>query len=80
MDCVHIGDLCSGDHRRHVQIALRKPWRADADRLVGKTHVQRMAVRLAVDGDRANPQLPARIQHAQSNLAAIGNQNFTKHE
>src|ERR1017187_10685777 len=49
MDRVHTRNLRRRDHRRHVQVALRRPRRPDADRLVGKAHVQAVAVRLAVD-------------------------------
>ena len=79
MDRVHVGNLGRGDDRRHVEIAVRQPRRADADGLVGKAHVQRVAVGLAVDGDRANAELPAGVQNAQRDFAAIGNQYFTKH-
>ena len=41
--------------------------------------MQRVAVGLAVDGDRANAEFPAGVQYAQRDFAAIGNQNFTKH-
>jgi hypothetical protein len=41
--------------------------------------VQTVPVRLRVHGDRTNPHLLARINHAQRNLTSIGNQNLTKH-
>ncbi len=79
MDGVHVGDLGRGDDRGHVEIAVGQARRADADGLVGKADVQRVAVGLAVDGDRANAEFPAGVQDAQRDFAAIGNQYLTKH-
>jgi hypothetical protein len=41
--------------------------------------MQRIAVGLAVDGDRADAEFPASVENAQRDFAAIGNQDFTKH-
>ena len=79
MNRVHISNLCRRNHRRHIQIAVAQPRRPNANRLVGKADVQRIAIRLAVDSDRANPEFLARVQNAQRDLAPIGNQNLTKH-
>ncbi len=80
MDRLHIGNLRRRNHRRHIQIAVRRARRPNADRLIGKAHMQRVAIGLAVHGNRANAQLPARVQHAQRDFASIGNQYLTKHE
>ena len=79
MDRVHIRDLRRRDHRWHVQVALRRARRPDADRLVGKAHVQAVAVRLAVYRDGADAHLPARRDYPQRNLTTICNQYLTKH-
>ena len=79
MNRFHIGDLGGRDHGRHIQVAVGQPRRTDADGFVGEAHVQRVAVRLAVDGDGANAQLATGIENAQRDFAAIGNQNFTEH-
>ncbi len=79
MNRIHIGDLRRRNHRGHVQIAIGCARRTDADGLVGKADVQRVAVRLAVHGNRANAQLPARIQDAHRDFATIGYQYLTKH-
>src|ERR1019366_131697 len=79
MDGVHIRNLRRRDHRRYVQVALRRPRRPDADRLVGKAHVQAVAVRLTVHRDSADPHLPARRDYPQRNLTTICNQYLTKH-
>ncbi len=80
MHRLDIGDLRRADDRRNIQIAQRQLRRPNADGLIGKAHVQRVAVRLAVNGDRADAQLLARANHAQCNLSAIGNQDFLEHE
>jgi hypothetical protein len=41
--------------------------------------VQRVPVRLAIDGNRANTQFIAGIYNPKRDFPAIGNQNLTKH-
>ena len=79
MDGVHVGDFGRADHRRNIEIALRQLRRADADGFIGKTHVQRVAVGFAVDGDRADAQFFAGTDHPQGNFSAIGDQDFLEH-
>src|SRR6187402_165858 len=79
MDRVHIGDLRGGDHRGDVQIAVRTARRSNADRLVGKLHMQTVPVGLGVNRHRPNPQLLAGGDHPQRNLTPVRNQNLTKH-
>ena len=40
MDRVHIRDLRSGDHGRHIEVAIRRARRPNADGFIGKAHVQ----------------------------------------
>ena len=79
MNRVDVGDFGRGDDGGHIEIAVGRARRADADGLVGKADVERVAVGLAVDGDRANAEFPAGVENAQRNFAAIGNQDLTKH-
>ena len=79
MDRIHVGDFRRADHGGNVQIALRQLRRADADGLVGKAHVQGVAVGLAVDRDRADAQFLAGADDPQRNLTAIGDQDFLEH-
>ena len=53
--------------------------RADADIVVGKAHVQRLAVGLGVHRHRLDVELAARADDAQRDLAAVGDQNFLEH-
>jgi len=80
MDRIYVRDFSRADHSRNVQVAQRKLRRPNADRLVGEAHGQRVAVRLAINGDGADAQLLARADHAQGDLSAIGNQDFLEHE
>ena len=61
---------------RNVEVALARGGRADADGLVGESHVQRFAVGLGVDGDGLDAELAAGADDAQGDLAAIGDQDF----
>ena len=80
MNRLHIGDLSRADHPGNIQVAVRQLRRTDADGLVGKTNGQRIAVGLAVDGDRADTQFLARANHAQRNFPAIRNKDLLEHE
>ena len=79
MNGIDIGDLRGRDDGRDIQIALRRSRRPDADRLVGKTDVERVAVRLAVDGNRADPEFFAGADDAKRDFAAVGDEQFSKH-
>ena len=79
MDGVHVGDFRRADHRRDIEITLRQLRRADANGFVGEADVQRIAVGLAVNRDRADAQLLAGADHPQGNLSAIGDQDFLEH-
>ena len=79
MNRVHVGDFSSGDDRRHVEIAVGGARRANADSLVGKAHMQRVAIGLAINSDRANAEFTARVDDAQRDFTAIGYQYLMKH-
>ena len=79
MNRVDVGDFGGGDDGGNVEIAVGGARRADADGLVGKADVERVAVGLAVDGDGADAEFPAGVQNAQRDFAAIGNQDLTEH-
>jgi hypothetical protein len=79
MHRLDVGDFGRTDDCGDIQIALRQLRRPNADRLIGKADVQRIAVGLAVDRNRADAQLLARTDHAQCNFSAIGNQYLFEH-
>src|SRR5208282_2870983 len=80
MDGIDVGDLGRADHGGNVEIAQRQLRRANANRFIGKTHVERIAIRLAVDRHRADAEFLACANDAQGNLAAIRYQNFLEHD
>ena len=73
MDRVDVGDFGSADDGGNVEVAFVQARRADADGFVGKAHVQRVAVGLAVDGDRLDAEFLAGADDAQGNFPAIRN-------
>ena len=79
MNGIDVCNLGCRDDCGDVQIAVRKPRRANANGLVGKLDMKRVAVGLAVNGDRANAEFPAGIDDAECDFTAIGYQNLTKH-
>ena len=62
-----------------IEIALARRGGTDADRLVGKAHVQRVAVGLGVDGDGAQAQPARGADDAAGDFAAVGNQDALEH-
>ena len=73
MNRVHVGDLRRADHRGNVQIAFLQTGRPNADGFVGKANMQRVAVGLAIDGDRLDAEFLAGANDPQGNLPAVRN-------
>src|SRR5215217_1018213 len=67
------------DQPLDVQITLRCRSRAHVIRLVRETGVQRLPVRVGVDGDARNAHLPKSPDDADGDLAAVGDQNLLEH-
>jgi hypothetical protein len=57
------------------QVGLRRRRRADPQRGVGLADVRRLAIGVGVDGDRPVPERARRAQHADRDLAAVGDQD-----
>ena len=79
MDAPCTARACGGDDRRDVEIALARRRRSDRDGLVGEPHVQRVAIGLRVDGDRAHAETPRRAYHAAGDFTSIGDQHAVEH-
>ena len=79
VDGVGARDLRGADHRRHIEVAVGAAGRPDADVLVGELDVQLVLVGLGVDSHRLDAELPARIDDAEGDLAAVGDQYFFEH-
>src|SRR5207245_5032792 len=78
MNRIDIEYLGGADYGGNIQVALGGRSRPDADRLVGKAHVQRVAINVAMDRDCADAHLFTRPDDAAGNLAAIGELNLSK--
>src|SRR5690606_18658286 len=62
-----------------IEVTFRRRRGTDANGLVRKTHMRRETVRLGIDGDGGNAHPLQRLDDADGNLPAIGNQNFLEH-
>ncbi|MPL82810.1 hypothetical protein SDC9_28759 [bioreactor metagenome] len=60
-------------------IGLVRRRRADMHRLVSHLHVQRVRIGVGIDGDRLDPHLARRLDHAAGDLAAVCDQDFLEH-
>ena len=78
MDRARPGAQRGLDERLDLQVALRRGRRPDQVRLVGVRDVQRAAVRLRIDGDRAEPELAQRARDADRDLASIRDENLVE--
>ena len=74
MNGIDVGDLRGGDDGRYIQIALCRSRRPDANRFVGKTDVERVAVGLAVDRNRTDPEFFAGADDAKRDFATVGDE------
>jgi hypothetical protein len=75
-----IGHFRGADNGRNVQVTFGGTGWADAHGLVGEADVHQVTVCTGVHSDSLDAQLLARPQDTKCNFAAIGNQNFIKHE
>src|SRR6185436_18287702 len=67
------------DHAGDVKVAARALRRPDADRFVGKAHVQAIAVRFRVDRHGADAKFSRGADDTQRNLAAIRDEDLAEH-
>src|SRR3989338_563981 len=76
MDAVHVGDLGRADDGRDVQIALLGSRSAHADRFVRQPHVEAVAVRFRIDGDRPDVHFFAGPYDPDGDLPPVGDEDF----
>ena len=76
VDRVGVRDLGRRDDVGDVEIGFGRARRADADRLVGQTHVHRVGVGGRMDRDRLDAHFVRGAVDAQRDLAAIGDQDL----
>src|SRR5258707_12741926 len=78
VDRVNVEYFGRADDRGNVEVALGRRRGPDAGRLVGKAHVQRISVNVAVHGDGADTHLFAGPDNSAGDLAAVGDQDLAK--
>ena len=78
MDCLRASQLARAQDRVTVEVAERGRGRADTNGLVRGLDVERVGVRVRVDGNRLDSELFAGAHDANGNLAAVGNQDLVK--
>ena len=66
-------------HNTGIRYRIIEKGEADADRLIGQLHVLGFGVGDGVNRHGADAQLAAGAQHAQCNLAAVGNEDLVEH-
>ena len=79
VDGVAVGRLGDGENRVDVEVALCGGRRANAIGVLGKLHVQRLAVRLGVHHHGLDVELTARAEDADGDLPAVCDQNTLEH-
>ena len=70
----------TGEHSIVVEVALGKTRDADAIRLVGKLHVQRVRIGRGINGDGLDAHIAARADNTDRDFAAVGDEHFVEHE
>ena len=79
VDGIDVGNFSGADDRRDVEVAAGALGGADADGLIGKANVERVAIRFRVDSDGADTEFLARADDAERDLAPIGDENLLEH-
>jgi hypothetical protein len=80
VDRVDVADLGGAYYPIDFQIAFRARRWTNTYRLVGQLDVKRVYVNLRINRHRGNTQFFASSDDPQRDLAAVGNQDFVKHD
>ena len=80
MNCLSSRLYGTGEHGIVVEVALGKTRAADAIRLVGKLHVQRVRIGRGINGDGLDAHIAARADNTDRNFAAVSDEHFVEHE
>src|SRR5690625_4185406 len=79
MDRFSIGNFSRRENGWYLEIAFTAGWRADADGLVGKLHMETVLIGGGVDGNCLDAHLLAGANDAKCDLTPVGNQYLFKH-
>ena len=80
MDCLGSRLYSAGKYGIVVKVAIGKTRTADAIRLVGELHMQRVRIGRGIDGDGLDAHIAARADNTDRDLAAVGDEHFIEHE
>ena len=80
MNGIDVADFRRAQDSIDLKITLAAGGSTDADRFIGQLHMQGVNICFRINRQRANAEFFARANHAQRDLAAIGDQNFFEHE
>ena len=80
MDGVRAGDLARGDDRGNIEVAVAGTGSSDAHAFVGESDMHGVFVGGGMDGDGGDAHFFTGAMDAQSDFAAIGDQDFIKHD
>ena len=78
MDGFRSGHFRGGDDLGDVQVGFAAGGRADADVLVGETHVEGVAVGFGIDSHGLDAQFLAGQDHPQGDLAPVGDEHLAE--
>jgi hypothetical protein len=76
---LRVRDLGRRDDCRHVEVALRRRRRTDADRFIGQPDVLGFAVCFRMDDHGLDAEFAAGTLDAQRDFSAIGDEDFPEH-
>ena len=79
MDCRRTGLERAGEHGVIVEIALSQARPTDAVGLIGEPHMERPRIGRGIDRNGLDAHFATRSDHADRDLAAIGDQNLIEH-
>ena len=79
VDSFRVGHLGGRNDGRHIQVAMGRSRRADANRFVRQPNVFGFSVCFGIHHHRADIEFAARALDAQRNFATVGDQNFFEH-
>jgi len=71
-------EMRGADDARDVEVTFASGWRTDADGLIGKADMERMTIRLGINGDGFNAHLAAGADDTERDFAAVGYEDFMK--
>ena len=79
VDGIDIPHLGGGDDAVDLEVTLMAGARTDADGLIGGLDVERIVIRLGVDGERPDAEILAGTNHPKGDFAAVSDEDFVEH-